>query len=50
MVLATEIHDIHIGTTIVGPVVRQSDDELEAFLSGQLDDFVEALQAVISIV
>jgi hypothetical protein len=50
MVASTQIHGIHIHTTIVGSVVRKSEDDLEVLLFGESCNLIKSLHTVVAIV
>jgi len=43
VVLAAKVDGVHVHAAVVGPVVSEGDDELDAGLLGGVDDLVEAL-------
>lgn len=43
MVLASKVDGVDVHASVVGPVVGECDDELDADFAGRVDDFVEGL-------
>jgi hypothetical protein len=43
MVFPTEIDSVDIHASVVGPIIRECDDQFDAGLACSIDDFIESL-------